>query len=426
MVAFLCLTLGGVSFAQEASSQDVRDRRRAPRSLARQGATAIPQLAKLVVDSDLEVRIEAVKALVDIGTQYSLDPLIQATRDNDPEVQIRAADGLVNFYLPGYVRTGLSSTLRRAGNKLVSRFSDTNDQVIDPFVEVRPEVIQALGRMVRGGSSMECRANAARAVGILRGRGAEADLLEALRSKDTQVIYESLVAFQKIGDRTAGPRLTFLLRDLDEKVQVTAIETEGLLYAMDALPALREVFGRSSSKRVRRAALTAIAMLPDAANRQLLLANLNDSDADLRAAAAEGLGRLKNPEDAADLEKRYEGESSNMARLSVAFALVSLGRLEMGEFSPLSYLINNLNNSARANAAQALLTELARQPQLRNALYQPLERGTRAEKIGLLRVLAASGDAASEPYLDARTRDADVDVAAEAVRSLRNLRARLR
>ncbi len=426
MVAFLCLTLGGVSFAQEASSQDVRDRRRAPRSLARQGATAIPQLAKLVVDSDLEVRIEAVKALVDIGTQYSLDPLIQATRDNDPEVQIRAADGLVNFYLPGYVRTGLSSTLRRAGNKLVSRFSDTNDQVIDPFVEVRPEVIQALGRMVRGGSSMECRANAARAVGILRGRGAEADLLEALRSKDTQVIYESLVAFQKIGDRTAGPRLTFLLRDLDEKVQVTAIETEGLLYAMDALPALREVFGRSSSKRVRRAALTAIAMLPDAANRQLLLANLNDSDADLRAAAAEGLGRLKNPEDAADLEKRYEGESSNMARLSAAFALVSLGRLEMGEFSPLSYLINNLNNSARANAAQALLTELARQPQLRNALYQPLERGTRAEKIGLLRVLAASGDAASEPYLDARTRDTDVDVAAEAVRSLRNLRARLR
>ena len=79
-------------------------------------------------------------------TQNSLDPLIAATRDNDPEIQIRATDGLVNFYVPGYVRTGLSSTLRRAGNTIKGRFTDINDQVIDLYVVVRPEVIQALGQ----------------------------------------------------------------------------------------------------------------------------------------------------------------------------------------------------------------------------------------------------------------------------------------
>ena len=198
-LSVLCATVP----AQDPNSPDVRERRRAARDLARQGSAAIPQLTGLVSDADLEVRVETVKALVEIGTQHSLDPLIQATRDPDPEIQIRATDGLVNFYLPGYARSGFGSTLRRTGNRLVSRWTDTNDQVVEPWVEARPEVCEALGRLARGGSAMESRANSARAAGILRCREAAPDLLEAVRSKDSQVIYESLIAFQKIRDRSA-------------------------------------------------------------------------------------------------------------------------------------------------------------------------------------------------------------------------------
>ena len=412
--------------AQDTSSQDPRERRRAARALARQGSEAIPKLAPMVSDPDLEVRVETVKALVDIGTQRSLDPLLNATRDNDPEIQIRATDGLVNFYLPGYAATGLSASLRRAGNRITSRFTETNDQVIDPFVEVRPEVIQALGRLVRSGSAMEARANAARGVGILRGRGAVPDLLEAVRSKDTKVIYECLVALQKIGDRSAGPRVSFLLRDLDENVQVTAVETAGLLYNLEALPDLRSVLTRTSSRRVRRAALYAIAMLPDASNQSVLAGYLRDRDEELRAAAAEGLGRLRTSSDLAALERGYEEESSNLARVSFAFALVMHGKLELTEFSPLQYLVNTLNSAARASAARALLTEAARDHNVARALFQPLRGGTRDEKIGLAWVMAASGDKDAEPLLESLTRDANVEVASESVRALRSLRARLR
>jgi HEAT repeat protein len=422
LVALLC----GLAPAQDPASPDAGERRRAARDLARQGSAGIPRLTPLLSDPDLEVRIEAVKSLVDIGTQRSLDPLIQATRDNDPEIQIRASDGLVNFYVPGYVRTGLSATLRRVGGKVVSRFTDTNDQVIDPFVTPRPEVVEALGRLVRGGVSMESRANAARAVGIIRGRAAVPDLLEAVRSKDTQVIYESLIAFQKIGDRSVGPRLSFLLRDLDERVQVAAVETVGLLYTLEALPALREVLTRTGSRRVRRAALSAIAMLPDPSNRQVLLTYLQDRDIEMKAAAAEGLGRLREPGDVAALEKSFEEEGNNLARLSMAFALVNQGKLEITEFSPLQSLVNALNNVARTNSAQALLIELARKEEVRKALYQALPRGTRDEKIGMVRVLAASGDQATEAHLEVLTRDSSVEVASEAVRALRSLRARLR
>jgi HEAT repeat protein len=424
LVCAVCLG-GGILRAQDPGSQDARERQRAARALGRQGSEAIPKLTALVSDPVLSVRIEAVKALVDIGTQYSLDPLVKATRDNDPEIQIRATDGLVNFYLPGYVRSGLSASLRRVGDTVTSRFTDTNDQVIDPFVEVRPEVIQALGRLVRSGSSMESRANAARAVGILRGKAAVPDLLAAVRTKDTQVIYECLIACQKIRDRSAGPGLQFLLRDLDEKVQVAAVETAGLLYNTEALPDLRDVLQRTGSKRVRRAALTSIAMLRDASDRGLFTRYLKDGDDQLRAAAAEGLGRLRDPRDLPVLEKGYQGEGSNLARVSFAFALVMDGRLELTEFSPLQYLINTLNSAARANAAEALLIEAARNAEVRRALYRPLQQGTRDEKIGLARVLAVSGDAGTEPLLESLTRDPNVEVASEAVRALRSLRARL-
>jgi len=83
--------------AQDPASPDAKERRNAARALARQSSSAIPQLEGLVADPDLEVRIEAVKALVEIGTQYSLEPLMKAARDLDPEIQIRSTDGLVNF-----------------------------------------------------------------------------------------------------------------------------------------------------------------------------------------------------------------------------------------------------------------------------------------------------------------------------------------
>jgi HEAT repeat protein len=269
-----------------AQTNDPEQRIQTAHDLVDQGSAAIPRLQAMLSDPSIEVRIEAVKSIVEIGTQASLDPLIQATRDNDAEVQIRATDGLVNFYLPGYVRTGVTASLRRVGGAIKARFTDTNDVVIPRHLQARPEVIEALGKLARGGVSMDSRANAARAVGILRGRAAIPDLVEALRSKNDQVLYESLIAIQKIRDPEAAPRIAFLLRDFDEKVQIAAIETTGLLGNREALPQLRDVLTTTRKKDVRRAALTAIAMLPDPANHGMYAQFLSDKDDRLRAAAA--------------------------------------------------------------------------------------------------------------------------------------------
>ncbi|MGA3042641.1 MAG: HEAT repeat domain-containing protein, partial [Bryobacteraceae bacterium] len=347
------------------------------REMGKGGVEAIPKLAALETSPDFEIRLEAVKQISEIGTQHSLDPLLQATHDSDAEIQIRATDGLVNFYLPGYLKTGFASSVRRVGTSIKGRFTDTNDQVIDPYITPRADLIAALGALARNGASPEARANAARAIGILRGRAAIPDLVQAMHAKDTAVIYESLVALQKIRDPEAAPSIAFLLRDLDPKVQIAAIETTGLLLNKSALPDLVDVLNHTRDNKVRRAALTAIAMLPDPGSREIYARYIGDKDEKMRAAAAEGYARLKNPADLPMLEKAYQDEGKTSPRLSMAFAQVMLGKTALSEFSPLQFLVDTLNSSAYHGEAFPFLVELARDPIVRQSLYTPLLQGTR-------------------------------------------------
>jgi HEAT repeat protein len=409
----------------DAKQGDTKERAKAARDLAKEGENGAAKLMPYVTDTDLSVRLEAVKALDQIGGPKTVDPLIRATRDNDPEVQIRATDGLVNAYLPGYIKSGISGTLSRAGNVVRAKFSDTNDQIVDAYVEVRPDVIAALGRLATGGASLESRANACRALGILRGRAAIDSLVEALHSKDDQVMYEALIALQKVRDPAAGPRMTFLLRDLNPRIQNTAIETAGLLRTREAAPDVRDAFEHAHDPKIRRTAIASLAMIADPSDHALFLQNLSNNDDAYRSAAAEGLGRLKNAADAPVVGKAFMNERKMNSRLSMAFAVAALGNKDMGEFSALRYLINTLNLKTYKGVAVALLTELARDQNARQAIYPALSSATKDEKIQLGVVLANSGGLDSVPYLERLQMDPDPEVAQESIRNLRALRARL-
>jgi HEAT repeat protein len=419
----LALLAGGGLAAQEDSKQKIRQLR----DLGRQGSQAIERVAPFLQDPDAEVRREAVKALVQIGTVRSLDPLVAACRDNDPEVQIRAVDGIVNFYLPGYVARGLSATLRRAGNLITGRWSEgANEDVIEPDTPVRLEIVSAISRLAEGGASLDSRANALRALGILRARQALPVLVEALRTKDSRLIFEALIAIQKIRDRSVAARVAFLVRDLDEKVQLAAIETAGLLGSREAVPQLLRVLDSPRNRQVRRAAVLALAQIAQPEARSQFLALIGDPDEHIRAAAAEGLGRLANPQDAAVVDKAWSAEKKILARLALAFAKVRLGNRETGSFSPLGYLVNNLNQRAWRGVALPYLSELALDRPVRSSLYVLAGDGaTRDEKTGIAQALANSGGEDSVPLLEKLSRDEDAEVAREALRALRILRGRL-
>ena len=214
----LLLTAGLSAQVEELKHSNPKRRMRAAQKLGGLGDPQhIAALRELLKDPVADVRATAVDSIVRIGTQHSLDPLMAATRNSIPGIQIMAVDGLVNFYKIGYVGKGFKASLKNFGRDVRNRFAQPSEVIIEPYLDVSPDVVKAIARVIDGGSSMESRANAARAAGVLRGQGALAELKEALRSKDTILILEAVRAIEKIGDLKAGRSLTFLLHDLDGK-----------------------------------------------------------------------------------------------------------------------------------------------------------------------------------------------------------------
>ena len=185
------------------------------------------------------------------------------------------------------------------------------------------------------------------------------------------------------------------------------------------------MLNRARDIKVKRAALKAIAMLPSEKSRPLYAQYLHDKDDKMRAAAAEGYARLRNPADLPMLVKAWQEEGKPSPRLSLAFAQAMLAKPELSEFSPLQYLINNLNSASYKGEAFPFLVELARDAVVRQALYRPMQTGTKDEKIGLLGVLGRSGDQSSVAEIQKLTTDPDPEVAREALRAKRILESRL-
>jgi len=412
--------------AQTGQSYTPKQRIDRIRELGKRDAQAIPALAAYLNDPDRDIRVEAIKAIVKIDTADSLAPLEKATHENDAEIQMRATDGLVNFYLPGYVVKGaITGTVVRGARQVKSFFSSRNDQRIDPAITVRPDVANALADEIRGAASMDARANAARAAGILRAQPAVDALTVALRSKNTDLIFESLIALQKIGDASAGPNVAFLLRDLDDRVQVAALETIGVLRAAGCAPQVRGALRDARNTKIRRAALETLAMLGIPEDRPLFQQYLSSDDADLRAAAIEGLGRIREPEDTPAIQRAYDEQNADpKVHLAGAFALVNEGKLETSDFSPIRYLVDNLDVRGRSSIALAYVTELSRRDDVVQAVTPLIAEANKDQKIALCSAFGSSGSAQTIPVLTRLSNDIDPDVSIAAARALKAVRGR--
>lgn len=424
LLAVLCTPMASGQSPDTAS--DPKERIRAIRILAKQFGEGIPGIAAYAQDPSLEVRLEAVQRLNDIGGPRTLPPLVTFTTDSDPEVQLKAIDGIVSIYVTGYLKDGVSRNVKRSSEDIKVRFNEPPDLVVDGYVNVPQEAIVALTGVLRNSKSFDAKASAARALGVLRANPAVKDLSEALYSKNDQLMYESLVALQKIRDASAGPSVAFLVRDLNPKVQLAALHTAGILRSQQAAAGIRTVIGDRGNSKVHKEAIDALAKIADPADRDLFLRYLGEKDASLRVAGAEGLGRIKNTADAARLDQTFEAEREPLPRLAQAFAVVSLGRLEMNEFSPFRYIVSALNQPSRRPAALAYLIELARDPAVRQTLYPTLPRATKDEKTGLCQVFGESAGSDAIPHMDKLKDDLDSSVAQTCLLSLRTLETRLR
>lgn len=384
------------------------------------GSEHLHLLKPLLQDESEQVRASAVTALVKMRATEAQPLLVEAAADLSSRVQSMAVDGLVDFYVPDYAQIGRMATISTYATALRSRFSKPNPVVVPAYVDVSPEAIKAIGVVLRSGRSAHARANAARALGALYGRSELDALIEGVRSRDSEIILECVLAIKKLQEASAGPEIVFLLRDLDPVLQEAVIQTVGQLRTPEAVPDLVRILDETTRSRIRIEALIALAKIPNNGQRELFISYLRHKDDDMRAAAAEGIARIGTSPDTELLGQLIAKERSLRARLSMAFAAVMLGNQV-----ELARLVDGLNSKVHRLEARPLIVELARDPSILSQLYVPLATGTTSQRRHLAVVLAQSGTEESVPYLENLTKDGNGEVASSAIESLRILRARL-
>lgn len=428
ILALLCaasLFFGGMALAQteaesQLRSQDSKERERAARSLGESGNRAyIPALAGVLQDPDAKVRSAVVKSLIRLGGGTSLPPLCKAVQDGYPEIRLLALDGIVNYYLPGYVDTGFGGLFRSVGSGIQNMFSDVDTTIADADTKVSPEVLATLKRTVTGSPDMNTRVRAARAIGILHVQEAVPELMETVFGNNVDLTSEALRAFQKIKDTSVGPRLVFLLGYPQRQIQQRAATTLGLLRTQEAIPELQRLLSESPDKNVQAAALESLAFMPRQDTVPLFVKFLDDRDDKMRISAALGLGRLKNPGNLPVLEVARSKERDAGVRLAIAFAMVEHGKLEY-----LDELMAGLESRVHRGEAQPYLVEVAREQKVRDALYPKLYSEPTEVRKQLCTVLGASGNSSSISYLEVLLKDRDAEVVQEASRAIRILRSR--
>jgi HEAT repeat protein len=425
LLLLLLATIAGQnnSWAQAGMEQQLRDadprvRERAAKELGNAGNTLyVPSLAAVIQDPDEKVRMTVVRALIRLGSPASLSPLAVAMRDGVPEIRFQAIDGIVNHYLPGYVDTGFSGMFRSVGKRVESLFGDPAATAVDSGTKLDLIVIEALRRAITGAPDINTRVRAARAAGILRASELSADMTEAIFGGQVALTEEILRSLRKIPGYSESPRLVFLLSYPQLSVQREAAITLGMFRVAEAIPELRRVYENTEDKEVRKAALEALAFMPNADTAPLFEAALQDSDGNIRASSALALGRLKDSHYVPLLEAARLKEKDEGVQLALASALVMNGKPEL-----LDMLVTALGSKFRSGEAEAYLMEAARDDAIRDGLYTRLYHTDADVRSGLCRVLAASGDSRSISYLEVLLKDRNSNVVSAASRAIRILR----
>ncbi len=297
-VSLLCLSVmlcppkPGIGVpTSELSAQQVR------KLSAADPKVALPALKKAIAAQKKEIRLAALSAIKDFGSEAkaAVPDLIVALSDKDESVRVLAADTIANMGVPAKAAV---PALEKALN--------------DPSKKVRVKVIGAIASM---GSEA---------------KPAISELTQSLGSPEKEVKLATIIALGKLGQdaKAAVPLLAGTLDDPDPEIRIKTAMTLGGLGpdASAAVPQLVRAM-RNQDRGTRSGAAIALGRIGVHAKNAVpdLTEALKDLDKDVRLNAASALGRIGLEARTAlpELVKALKDEDSGV-RLSVAN---SMGRI---------------------------------------------------------------------------------------------------
>ncbi|HEY1171303.1 MAG TPA: HEAT repeat domain-containing protein [Verrucomicrobiae bacterium] len=311
------------------------------------GSAAIEPLIATLKTSVYYKRMQAVEALAWIGDPKVVKPLIEALKDEDSNVRAKAVEGLASL--------GDS----RAVEPLILALRDKDTRVRATVIEALsklgdPRAIDPLAKLLKD-SAWDVRMASVEGLGKFKDSRVITHLVNCLNDKDRDTRLAAVISIGKIGDTAAIEHLVLSLTDEHDQIRQTSASVlrrlnkdwEKSEQAKRAVNALRQR-AQATDYWVRQAAVEVLSKMgeieatkevelesklskaadPMQARKQATLEAfllcLDDSDRDLRQAAAEALGRLADKR-ATDFLAKHIQDKDETVRKASAKSLHSLG-----------------------------------------------------------------------------------------------------
>lgn len=312
------------------------------------GQAAIDPLITTLKTSVYYKRMQAVEALAWIGDPRVLKPLIEALKDEDTNVRSKTVECLANLGDSRAVEP-LINTLRDKDTRVRANAIDALSKLGDA------RAIDPLARLLKD-DAWDVRMASVEALGKFKDSRVITHLVNCLKDKDRDTRLAAVISIGKIGDAAAIEHLVLSLTDEHDQIRQTAAGVlrrlnknwEQTEEARRCLVTLRERAQQSTNYWVRQSAMEVLSKMgqieageevaletklskavdPMQARKQAtleaFLVSLEDSDRDLRQAAAEALGRLAEKR-AADTLAKHIHDKDETVRKAAAKSLQSVG-----------------------------------------------------------------------------------------------------
>lgn len=379
-------------------------RRKAATDLGRsKSADALPRLAALVRDPDIDVRLAVLRAIASLRDLAGVPSMVVFMGDAQARVRLESIEGVVEIY---------THRDRPRSSKFLSIFSDGRDKP-EPLLKaaVDFEVYRSLAALLKD-SDMSVRESAAEAIGILGGTEVAVDLVAALGDAIPDVRAAAATAIVKVGTSADGEALARLVKDPSANVRRRALSGLGRLKVGDAAADLRAHFERSPDSEEGLLALNSLAQIALPKDRSLFQRLAFEADPRRRRPSIEALARLADKGNEGRFKRDFQREKNEELRAAYAFAIFLFGDRPFID----TVILGLAGPRDRARQSRGYVEELGARalPEALDYLREPDPK----IRAGLCDAFSTAGVVDATAAIEPLTRDRDQQVAASAARAL--------
>ncbi|MEH2036196.1 HEAT repeat domain-containing protein [Nostoc sp.] len=311
-----------------------------------QAKEKIPQVAKLLKDSDGGVRGAAIEALGQMQAKEQAPEVVLLLKDSDSGVRKAAAEALGQMQAKEVV------------SQVVHLLKDSDGGVRGAAIEAlgqmqAKEVAPQVAKLLKD-SDGGVRGAAIEALGQMQAKEVVPQVALLVTNPNVDARYAAIKALGQMQAKEQIPILVQLLKNPEGVIRDAAVKALGQMQAKEQAPLVAKLLKEDPETYIRDAAAEALGQMQAKEQAPLVAKLLKNPDGGVRGAAVKALGQMQVKEQALLVAKLLKEDPDSGVRKAAAEAL---GQMQAKEQAPQLILLlkEDPDSGVRKAAAEALI-----------------------------------------------------------------------